>query len=493
MLSVSMIVKNESKHIRKCLESILPAADEIVIADTGSTDNTLEIISEFNVRLFHYKWENDFSAARNFSLKHCTGDWILYIDADEELCSNSVEEIRRITAGNETSAYYCTIENLNEITGNPSIMEYPRLFPNRKNILFCGKVHEQIEPSIRQSGIPLKYSGVKLIHKGYNIPKDQLKLKAERNLEILLTEFNKSPSAYYAYHLGQTYGTLDDKEAAVMYFAEALKLGRLYPEYKSIANRYIAVYNIENMNHAAAVKYADAAVKEYEMQPLSLISASKINLRVKNYKRAGELIKKAYEVNARLLKGEVKSMHSEFLKAEALIAEGIQTGLQSGDKELIRYFSGKLKNNNAEMTRSYIEDFLNCREITNTEEFLGHLDSDLLEIFIPLSVSFPLPVKTQLLIKIFMKFSDSKIVMTALGKALYENGLYNDSAEILESAFKKEPDAAVLFSLVSSCLMSERVERIKELIDYAEKNFVKDKFVIKRVMIMKQKLSSQGI
>ncbi len=78
-LTLSMIVKNEEKHLRECLESVTEVVDEIVIVDTGSTDKTLEIAKEFNAKIFHFNWINDFSAARNFALSKSTGEWILIL------------------------------------------------------------------------------------------------------------------------------------------------------------------------------------------------------------------------------------------------------------------------------------------------------------------------------------------------------------------------------------------------------------------------------
>ncbi len=90
MLTLSMIVKNEEKYLEDCLKSVRGVADEIVIVDTGSTDHTIEIAQEYNAKLFHYTWINDFSAARNYALEKSTGDWVLYLDADERLSKSSL-------------------------------------------------------------------------------------------------------------------------------------------------------------------------------------------------------------------------------------------------------------------------------------------------------------------------------------------------------------------------------------------------------------------
>lgn len=84
-LTLCMIVKNEERYISRCLSSVQDIVDEIVIADTGSQDNTKDICKSFQARVFDFEWENDFAKARNYALQHAEGDWILMLDADEEL------------------------------------------------------------------------------------------------------------------------------------------------------------------------------------------------------------------------------------------------------------------------------------------------------------------------------------------------------------------------------------------------------------------------
>ena len=85
-----MIVKDEENYLEQCLSSAKGLADEIIIVDTGSKDKTKEIAKKFNAKVFDFKWNDDFSAARNESLKHATKDWILVLDADESLSKESV-------------------------------------------------------------------------------------------------------------------------------------------------------------------------------------------------------------------------------------------------------------------------------------------------------------------------------------------------------------------------------------------------------------------
>ncbi|MGH9426892.1 MAG: glycosyltransferase family 2 protein, partial [Terriglobia bacterium] len=90
-LSLCMIVKNEQRWLEDCLNSVKELVDEMIIVDTGSRDNTVEIAQRFGARLFDHPWSGDFSEARNHSLGSATGDWILVLDADEKLAQRDAK------------------------------------------------------------------------------------------------------------------------------------------------------------------------------------------------------------------------------------------------------------------------------------------------------------------------------------------------------------------------------------------------------------------
>ncbi|MBL0712169.1 MAG: glycosyltransferase, partial [Desulfosarcina sp.] len=95
-LSLCMIVKNEEKYIARCLESLKPIVDEMIVVDTGSSDVTRDIVEVFGAKVFDFEWNDDFSAARNFSLKQASGDWILVMDADEVIASSDHKTFRSL-------------------------------------------------------------------------------------------------------------------------------------------------------------------------------------------------------------------------------------------------------------------------------------------------------------------------------------------------------------------------------------------------------------
>lgn len=209
MLSAAMIVKNESRCIIRCLSSIVDAVDEIVIVDTGSTDNTVDLINEFrenrkNIRLYYFDWINDFSAARNFSLSKTRGDWKLVIDADEFLHPDDILRLReccRVAAEKSglrnilADIQLLNIENyeVKEVITTGVL----RIF--RGGFKYAGKVHEVLSNDYLVKGIRVNMP-IRLLHDGYDPGAVNNVKKALRNLAILEDCLKQEPENYM-YHV----------------------------------------------------------------------------------------------------------------------------------------------------------------------------------------------------------------------------------------------------------------------------------------------------
>lgn len=212
LATLSMIVKNEEKYLPGCLESVKDIVDEIVIVDTGSTDRTKEIALSFGAKVFDFSWKDDFSLARNEALKHSTGEWIIYLDADERIVHPSPEEIKSLLKNADSSigAFYCLIESEHyQMDGSTEVHRggYPRIFRNLgyPKIKFIGRVHEQIAPSIFQNNLSIQFSDIKILHLGYNQSREVMEKKIQRNYKMLIEHVKEEPLNGYAwYQLGQT-------------------------------------------------------------------------------------------------------------------------------------------------------------------------------------------------------------------------------------------------------------------------------------------------
>lgn len=226
-LSLSMIVRNEQQFLEGCLLSVEGVADEIVIVDTGSTDETIAIARRHGARIFEQPWNGDFSQARNESLRHCRGEWVLYLDADERLLPAQGDAILSLLRDASVSAYNVIVRNTITLPTGTSVqrMPYPRLFRKSPGVCFEGRVHEQLAGSIEARGGMIRPCGIVIEHLGYNQGFDLLKKKADRNLQLLL-ESNRG-DGYASYQVGNTCLMFQQFTEAKEHFARALSSASL--------------------------------------------------------------------------------------------------------------------------------------------------------------------------------------------------------------------------------------------------------------------------
>lgn len=229
-ISLCMIVKNEEKYIKMCLENAMKLVDEIIIVDTGSTDKTKDIIKEFNnnnIKIIDYKWENDFSKARNISLKNATGDWILMLDADEKILCDPIK-VRNILENSDADGYKIPLYNIMNVDMIIYSAVYVKFIRNNKGYEYEGAIHEQINiPQMETDKYIIDSSICNIVHYGYlnSVVKD--KNKADRNLKILKNELKRNPKQPFVYYnIGVTYEVMGDYNKAIKYFFKCNDISR---------------------------------------------------------------------------------------------------------------------------------------------------------------------------------------------------------------------------------------------------------------------------
>lgn len=221
LLSLCMIVKDEESHLKSCLESVKDLVDEVIVVDTGSKDNTVKIAQEFGAKVYNYKWNDDFSSARNESLKYAGGDWILVLDADERIDEKNRIKVKDLIKQKGNLSYYLNFKSkINTgCMGDYVYNAHPRLFQNKRGIFYQGRIHEEIISSVKDAGGIISLSDVEVEHFGYEEHLYKEKNKAKRNIKILMKELNDNPDNGMTYfYLGESYSLLHKWKKAVEYY-----------------------------------------------------------------------------------------------------------------------------------------------------------------------------------------------------------------------------------------------------------------------------------
>ena len=204
-LSVFVIAKNEERFLGQCLTSLKGLADQLVVLDTGSTDRTVAISQEHGAELHHAAWEDDFSAARNAALAHCTGDWVMFLDADEELPPAEHAKLRADLQAPGVMAVRVRLQNAG--LEDDGCCHVPRVWRNAPGVFFYGRVHEQIFPSVLVKceawHMETRLGTTTLRHHGYDPEVVKDRNKVARNLALLRRAVQEMPGeANLAMNLG---------------------------------------------------------------------------------------------------------------------------------------------------------------------------------------------------------------------------------------------------------------------------------------------------
>lgn len=194
-LGAVLIVKDEEEVLQQCLDALTGMVDQVVVYDTGSTDATTEIARASGAVVVDGIWDGDFGAARNRALEHCTTDWVLSVDADERVASESERLRLWIDAAHAAGATMAMVEQISTSWDGAETgldVRVTRLF-HRASARWDGAIHEMLVPVEGSSyRVSPHLAPVKLMHSGYRVAQAEGKAKGERNAAIALSAVTKS-------------------------------------------------------------------------------------------------------------------------------------------------------------------------------------------------------------------------------------------------------------------------------------------------------------
>lgn len=228
-LSLCMIVKDEEECIGRCLSSVKDVVDEIIIVDTGSSDRTVDICKSFGAKVLSFPWNGSFSDARNYGIERATGDWILWLDADEEIEASDAYKLRDILYSDD---YLMSVHLINyygdQLDQTKTFdIAHTRLIKNNKGFKFHNNIHEMLnvnEVFADFDEIPaIKTVPIQLYHYGYLDSMNESKKKFERNIGMLKKELKqKEYSPWMEYHIASEYYRVKQFDKAFDYINRSI-------------------------------------------------------------------------------------------------------------------------------------------------------------------------------------------------------------------------------------------------------------------------------
>ncbi|MCL2054443.1 MAG: glycosyltransferase [Oscillospiraceae bacterium] len=322
MLTIGMIVKNEEENLERCLESLAPIREsvktELIIVDTGSTDNTVAIAQKYADEVRHFEWIKDFAAARNVSLKDAKGKWFMFIDADEWFgdCEEIIAFFNTGEYKNYNTASYLVrnymTDNIHGRYSAGAVLRITKILPQTR---FEGVIHEHLTTT----GEPIKQLNSYSHHFGYLELNDDDSEKRKRNTELLLKKLAEDADNALNYQqlFDVNYGF--DNQKAIEYAQKGIKVAEKknenpYLPYiltKSIISAYI--YDEAYENAAEALKgyfirkVADKSVEPVIVTDMDIYAMKTVTYLKLDVNEAVRAFNKYTEIYKKYKKGTLKT------------------------------------------------------------------------------------------------------------------------------------------------------------------------------------------
>ncbi|MCW5939173.1 MAG: glycosyltransferase [Fimbriimonadaceae bacterium] len=224
-VSLCMIVKNEERVIRDCLESAMPFFSQTVVVDTGSTDRTVEIARSMGAEVYVHPWEDSFSVARNHSLAHAKGQWVFWLDADDTLPIDTGLKVLHaaLTAPRHVHGFVVPVQFVEENHGFGTRVDHVKLFRNFPGLQFEGRIHEQILGNLRKHGGEVARIDGVVLHSGYDTSEQGQARKRERDAKLLALDLQERPGhPFVLFNLGMTAHFTGHHEEAIKWLGQSI-------------------------------------------------------------------------------------------------------------------------------------------------------------------------------------------------------------------------------------------------------------------------------
>jgi GT2 family glycosyltransferase/SAM-dependent methyltransferase len=271
-VSLCMIVRDSARTLGPCLASVRPWVDEMIVVDTGSQDSTPAIAEKYGARVFYFPWCDDFSAARNESLSHATGEWLFWMDSDDTIDEVNGRKLRELVDGPhppELMAYVMQVHCPHEQDERDcTAVDHVKLFRNLPELRFEGRIHEQILPAINRLGGQVAWTDIFVVHSGSDQTPEGQEKKLARDVRILKLEEQERPNhPFVLFNLGMTYLEMKWYDEAVKYLTRTIDVAKPHESHvpKAFSLLVQALSSSRQWNEAA--RRCDLGVQRYPDDP----------------------------------------------------------------------------------------------------------------------------------------------------------------------------------------------------------------------------------
>lgn len=467
-ISACVIVKNEEKNIEQWISNVRDIADEMIVVDTGSEDETVKKAKNGGAEVFYFKWINDFAAAKNYAIEQAKGDWIIFLDADEYFTKESRSKIREVIGyhhkNKKMGSIMCRLINIDTDRRNSIIdtMLQVRIFRNTPSIRYAGKIHENLRNLHGEMGMVFS-KDLEIYHTGYS--RSIMLKKAQRNIKILeerhKTEGDTDEMVLF---LMDAYNSLGRFEEAIKYGRIAIErklraLGMEGHTYEIVVSAMIsAKYPVNEIYDVL-----DSAMDEFPEEPVFAMEKGYILSQHRDFIQAERYLEKGFELqkvhDKKINEGigiADNSRHVYHLACEAL---GKIYVMQNKNEEAIDYFVKGIKSYKYnEQTLYAFYNIIKANDPVDIIQILNSLfDKDEDSRFI-CSVLYRIADR-----KIYSYYSD-KCVSHDIEKYL-QSGNYNAAAVEISHTLNKD------YNMLSALIKSFGYQKIDEFKKWLPDNY----------------------
>jgi GT2 family glycosyltransferase/2-polyprenyl-3-methyl-5-hydroxy-6-metoxy-1,4-benzoquinol methylase/tetratricopeptide (TPR) repeat protein len=273
-VSLCMIVRDNADTLEAALIGIRPWVDEMIVVDTGSNDETPKIAERLGATVYHFPWCDDFSAARNESLKYASGEWLFWMDSDDTIDEANGRTLRALVDGphaDTTLGYvmqvHCPGRDDGGV-GDVTAVDHVKLFRNRPDLRFEGRIHEQILPAIRRAGGEVEFTDIFVLHSGADNSANGRAGKYARDFRLLELELADHPDHPFAlFNLGMTHADAGNHDEAAEYLERCLEVSEPGGSHLRKAHALLVSTHAQAARHDAAWDACVAGLREFPDDP----------------------------------------------------------------------------------------------------------------------------------------------------------------------------------------------------------------------------------